>query len=52
MVCSVVGWVVGSMAGLRVVWLFCGRFVGGLAGLWVVLSFTANAAFNSPFSAT
>ena len=33
------------MAGLWVIWLVCGWFdwfVGGLAGLWVVSSFTAN----------
>ena len=31
-----------DLIGLRVVWLVCGWFVGGLAGLWVVSSFTAN----------
>ena len=43
MVCSVFGWFAGD---LWLVWLVCGCFVGGLDGLWVVSSFTANDYAN------
>ena len=43
------GWFVCGLVGLWLVCLVCdwlewfGNFLGGLAGLWVVSSFTANA---------
>ena len=35
------------MGSLWLVWLVCEWFVGGLAGLWVVASFTANEDLRS-----
>ena len=38
-VCEWFSWFLGD---LLMIWLVCGWFVGGLAGLWVVPSFTVN----------
>ena len=46
MVCPIFGWFLSDFAGFWVIWLVYDQFVGGVASLWVVSSFTANTQQN------